>query len=180
MELYVFGAFLVITGMKLLTYAERKPDVSQNPVLRWMRRHLRITEIYHEGRFVIRRNGMRYVTPLFLVLILVETSDLVFAVDSIPAIYAVTEDPFIVFTSNIFAILGLRAIYFVLADVAEGFELITYGLAIILVFIGVKMLMADIYKVPIGLALALVTLLLGASIVASLLVRRRPRPRQRQ
>lgn len=170
--LYVFGAFLVITGIKMLAFAEQEPDLAKNPALRWMRSHLRVTDDYDRDRFLVRQNGLLYVTPLFLVLVLVEASDLIFAVDSIPAIFAVTSDPFIVFTSNIFAILGLRAMYFLLADVAGRFHLIKYGLASILVFIGTKMLIAEIYKIPIGIALGIVALILIASVVASLLVRR--------
>lgn len=171
--LYVFGAFLVITGIKMLALAEQAPDLTRNPILRWMRGHLRITDDYHGDRFVVRRNGLRYVTPLFLVLVLVEVSDLIFAVDSIPAIFAVTSDPFIVFTSNIFAILGLRAMYFLLADVAERFHLLKYGLALILVFVGVKMLLADLYKIPIGIALGVVAVIIAASVLASVAVKQR-------
>jgi tellurite resistance protein TerC len=171
--LYVFGAFLVITGIKMLVFAEQEPDLARNPVLRWMRGHLRITDEYHGERFTVRRDGALWFTPLFLVLVLIEISDLVFAVDSIPAIFAVTDDPFIVFTSNIFAILGLRAMYFLLADVADRFHLLKYGLAMVLVFIGAKMLLLDVYKIPIAVALGVVALVIGASVVASLLV---PRP----
>jgi tellurite resistance protein TerC len=170
--LYVFGAFLVVTGIKMLVFAEQEPDLARNPVLRWMRGHLRITEEYHAERFVVRRDGVLWFTPLFLVLVLIEVSDLVFAVDSIPAIFAVTDDPFIVFTSNIFAILGLRAMYFLLADVAGRFHLLKYGLALILVFIGAKMLLLDYYKIPVGAALGVVALVIGASVIASLLVPR--------
>ena len=170
--LYLFGAFLVITGIKMLVFAEQQPDLERNPVLRWMRGHLRITDGYHGECFTVRQNGMLWFTPLFLVLVLIEVTDLVFAVDSIPAIFAVTDDPFIVFTSNIFAILGLRAMYFLLADVAERFHLLKYGLAMILVFIGAKMLIIDFYKIPILIALGVVALLIVASVVASLLVRK--------
>jgi tellurite resistance protein TerC len=175
--LYVFGAFLVITGIKMLVFAEQEPDLTQNPLLRWMRGHLRITQQYHGEAFTVRRDGVLWFTPLFLVLVLIEFSDLVFAVDSIPAIFAVTNDPFIVFTSNIFAILGLRAMYFLLADVADRFHLLKYGLALILVFIGAKMLILDFYKIPILIALGVVALVIVASVVASLLVPRAPRRR---
>lgn len=170
--LYLFGAFLVITGIKMLVLAEQEPDLDRNPVLRWMRGHLRITDGYHGERFTVRQNGVLWFTPLFLVLVLIEISDLVFAVDSIPAIYAVTDDPFIVFTSNIFAILGLRAMYFLLADVADRFHLLKYGLAMILVFIGAKMLIIDFYKIPTLIALGVVALLIVTSVTASLLVRK--------
>jgi tellurite resistance protein TerC len=170
--LYVFGAFLAITGVKMLVFAEQEPDLARNPVLRWMRGHLRITDGYHGERFTLRQNGALWFTPLFLVLVLIEVTDLVFAVDSIPAIFAVTDDPFIVFTSNIFAILGLRAMYFLLADIADRFHLLKYGLALVLVFIGAKMLVLDVYKIPIALALGIVAIIIAASVVASLLVPR--------
>jgi len=175
--LYLFGAFLAITGIKMLVFAEQEPDLTKNPALRWMRRHLRITDGYRGERFVVRRNGALWFTPLFLVVALIEITDLVFAVDSIPAIFAVTDDPFIVFTSNIFAILGLRAMYFLLADIADRFHLLKYGLALVLVFIGAKMLLLDFYKVPIALALGVVAIIIAASVVASVLVPRdKPAP----
>ncbi|MEG2961640.1 MAG: TerC/Alx family metal homeostasis membrane protein, partial [Janthinobacterium sp.] len=127
--LYLFGAFLLITGMRMLVAADAEPDVANNPVLRFARRHLRVADGDHGERFFVAKNGLRYVTPLFLVLILIEVTDLVFAVDSIPAIFAITTDPFIVFTSNLFAIMGLRALYFLLVDVADRFHLLKYGLA---------------------------------------------------
>jgi len=145
-------------------------------VLRWMRGHLRISEEHHGEKFFVLRQGVRYATPLLLVLVLVETTDIIFAVDSIPAIFAVTDDPFIVFTSNIFAILGLRAMYFLLADMAQRFHLLKYGLAVILMFIGVKMLLIEIYKIPVAIALVIVALILLASVAASLLTSRRPIP----
>jgi tellurite resistance protein TerC len=140
-----------------------------------MRAHLRITGEHHGERFWVRRNGVLFATPLLIVLVLVEATDLVFAVDSIPAIFAVTGDPFIVFTSNICAILGLRAMYFLLADMADRFHLLKYGLAFILMFIGVKMLLLDVYKIPTGFALAIVFAILVASIVGSLTVEKPPR-----
>ena len=170
--LYVFGAFLVITGVKMLIFAERAVDLEKNPVLRWMRGHLRITHEYHGERFTLVKDGVRWFTPLFLVLVLIEVSDLIFAVDSIPAIFAVTKDPFIVFTSNIFAILGLRAMFFLLADLDTRFHLLKYGLALVLVFVGAKMLVADFYKVPIGMALGIVALILASSVTASLIATR--------
>ncbi len=166
--LYVFGAFLVITGIKMLVFAEARPDLERNPLLRWLRRHLRITSEFHGERFFLRQNGLLWATPMFLVLALIEASDVVFAVDSIPAIFAVTTDPFIVFTSNIFAILGLRALYFLLADMAERFHLLKYGLAIVLVFIGGKMLFAHWFHVPIQWSLSIVAGIILASIAASL------------
>lgn len=170
--LYVFGAFLVITGVKMLVFADKESDLSTNPLLRWLRGHLRVTDEYHGAAFSIRRDGVRWFTPMFLVLILIETSDVIFAVDSIPAIFAVTTDPFIVFTSNIFAILGLRALYFLLADMASRFHLLKYGLALVLVFVGSKMLVAHWYHIPVSLALGVVALTIGVSIIASLLATR--------
>ncbi len=171
--LYLFGAFLVITGIKMLIFAEAESNLADNPVLKWMRGHLRITLEYHGEKFTVMKDGVRWFTPLFLVLVLIETSDLVFAVDSIPAIFAVTTDPFIVFTSNIFAILGLRSMYFLLADLNDRFHLLKYGLAMVLVFVGSKMLIVDFYKVPIGLALGIVVLILTSSVVASLAATRK-------
>ncbi len=170
--LYIFGLFLLLTGIKMLIFGNREPDLEKNPILRWMRGHMNITNDYHGEKFFVLKQGMRYATPMFVVLVLVEATDLIFAVDSIPAIFAVTNDPFIVFTSNIFAILGLRAMYFLLVDMAERFHLLKYGLAVILMFIGVKMLLLDIYKIPVGIALGIVGLILLASVVASLVVSR--------
>ncbi len=166
--LYVFGAFLLYTGVHMVRAADDEPDLADNRILRWMRNHIRITDAYHQDRFFVVQQGLRYATPMFVVLVLVEITDVIFAVDSIPAIFAVTGDPFIVFTSNIFAILGLRAMYFLLADMAQRFHLLKYGLAAILVFIGVKMLLLDIYKIPTGIALGAVALILAISVVASL------------
>ena len=173
--LYLFGLFLAITGLKMLIFADKAADLEKNPVLKWMRRHLRITPGFHGERFTLTKDGVRWFTPLFLVLILIETSDVIFAVDSIPAIFAITTDPFIVFTSNIFAILGLRALYFLLADMADRFHLLKYGLALVLVFVGVKMLVADFYKVPIGIALGVVAIILLSSVAASLAATRNGR-----
>jgi tellurite resistance protein TerC len=171
--LYIFGLFLVITGIKMLVFSSHEPDLDKNPILRWMRGHMRITSEHHGEKFFVLKEGLRYATPLFVVLVLVEATDLVFAVDSIPAIFAVTNDPFIVFTSNIFAILGLRAMYFLLSDMAARFHLLKYGLAVILLFIGMKMLLIDVYKIPVVIALGVVGLILLTSVVASLLTFRR-------
>ena len=171
--LYIFGVFLVITGMRMLVMAEKTPDLEQNPVLKFARRHLRIAEGDHGEKFSVMKDGVRYFTPLFLVLILIEVTDLVFAVDSIPAIFAITTDPFIVFTSNIFAIMGLRALYFLLADVADRFHLLKYGLAMVLTFIGTKMLIMPWYHVPVAASLAIVAVLIGTSVVASLIATRK-------
>ena len=166
--LYLFGAFLVLTGAKMLWMADREPDLASNPLLRWLRGHLRVTDGLHGENFFVWQQGVRYVTPLFLVLILVEISDVIFAVDSIPAIFAITTDPFIVLTSNIFAIMGLRAMYFLLADFADRFVLLKYGLAVILLFIGAKMLLIDWIHIPIGLSLGVVALILIVSMLLSL------------
>ena len=173
--LYLFGAFLVITGIRMLVMAEKPPDLEKNPVLVFARKHLRITDGNHGESFMVTKDGVRYFTPLFLVLLLIEFTDLVFAVDSIPAIFAITTDPFIVFTSNIFAIMGLRALYFLLADVADRFHLLKYGLAMVLTFIGAKMLIAPWHHVPVGTSLAIVTILIGSSVVASLIATRNGR-----
>ncbi len=165
--LYVFGAFLLITGIKMWWMADKELDLNNNPVLNWFKRHFSVTNQLHGERFFVVENGVKMMTPLFLALIMVEISDIIFAVDSIPAIFAITSDPFIVLTSNIFAILGLRAMYFLLADMASRFSYIKYGLALVLIFIGVKMMLIDIYKIPIGISLATVALLIGGSVIIS-------------
>ncbi|MEI2457135.1 TerC family protein [Lysobacter firmicutimachus] len=167
--LYVFGAFLVITGIKMLLAAGKAPDLERNPVLRWMRGHLRLTHEYSGDKLSILRDGRRWFTPLFAVIVLIGVTDVIFAVDSIPAIFAITSDPFIVLTSNVFAVLGLRAMFFLLQGMADRFHLLPYGLAVVLVFIGVKMLLIDVYKIPILVSLLGVALIIGSSIVASLL-----------
>ncbi|MDQ1813873.1 TerC family protein [Massilia sp. CCM 9210] len=171
--LYLFGAFLLFTGLRMLVAVDQEPDVANNPILRFARRHLRVAEGDHSERFFITKDGLRYVTPLFLVLLLIEVTDLVFAVDSIPAIFAITTDPFIVFTSNLFAILGLRALYFLLVDVADRFHLLKYGLAMVLTFIGTKMLIMPWYHVPVQASLTVVAVLIAASCVASLFITRK-------
>ncbi len=171
--IYVFGLFLLVTGAKMLFFAGQKPDLEKNPALRWMRGHLPVSSGFEGDKFLFMRDGVRVYTPLFLVLVMIAVTDIVFAVDSIPAIFAITDDPFIVMTSNIFAVLGLRALYFVLADMADRFHLLSYGLAFVLMFIGVKMLLIDIFKIPVFLALGVVAALIAASIAASLLWRPR-------
>ena len=166
--LYVFGAFLVFTGIKMLVFAEAEPDLEQNPLLRWLRGHLRITAGFHGEKFFVRQNGLLWAKPMFLVLLLIEASDVIYAVDSIPAIFAVTTDPFIVFTSNIFAIMGLRALYFLLADMADRFHLLKYGLAIVLIFIGGKMLAAPWFHIPIQWSLSIVGAIILISVILSL------------
>lgn len=166
--LYLFGAFLVVTGIKMLIFAEVEPDLNNNPLLGWVKRHLRLTPDYRGEKFWVRENGVRVFTPLFLVLVMIELTDLIFAVDSIPAIFAITTDPFIVFTSNIFAILGLRAMYFMLVGMADRFHLLKYGLAMVLVFVGTKMLIADYYKIPVQLSLGMVIVIIATFMIASL------------
>lgn len=170
--IYIFGAFLIVTGLKFLRKSESAPSLEQNGLVRLARRFLPTTQGYEGQRFFVRRNGVRFMTPLFLVLLLIESTDLVFAVDSIPAIYAVTSDPFIVFTSNIFAILGLRALYFVLSGYLAGLAYLKPALAAVLVFVGSKMLLVDVYKIPALVSLAVIAGILGVAIAASLLVRR--------
>ncbi|WED43909.1 TerC family protein [Legionella cardiaca] len=166
--LYVFGAFLLISGMKLLFLGEEDHSLERNPILYWMRKYLRVTKTFHQEQFFVRKANQLYITPLFLVLVLIETSDLIFALDSIPAIFAITEDPFIIFTSNIFAILGLRAMYFLLVNMADRFHLLKYGIALILTFIGLKMLIAYWVKIPIFISLIVIVATLIISILFSL------------
>ena len=170
---YAFGGFLVITGVKLLLHRGDEIHPERNPVYRLFRRLVPAVSDYRGARFTVVENGKRYATPLLAVLVVVEATDVVFAVDSIPAIFAVTTDPFIVYTSNIFAILGLRALYFLLAGVMDKFHYLKVGLALVLCFVGVKMLLVDFYKIPIAASLAAVATLLAGSVAASLL---RPRP----
>lgn len=171
--LYLFGAFLLITGIKMLIFADANSDLEKNPILKWMRGHMNLTSDFDGEKFWVTRQGVRFYTPLFVVMILIGITDVVFAVDSIPAIFAITEDPFIVMTSNIFAILGLRAMYFLLADLKERFHLLTYGLGVILVFVGTKMLIVDWIKIPVGISLGIVGSILAISMVASLMTTRK-------
>jgi tellurite resistance protein TerC len=166
--LYVFGAFLVVTGWRMFRHRDEDPDPERNPVLRLVRRFVPSTDDYHGQRFWVKKAGRWVATPLFTVLVVVETSDIVFAVDSIPAIFAVTQEPFLIFTSNAFAILGLRAMYFLLADLMYRFVYLKIGLAAILVFVGVKMLLLDVYKIPIAVSLAVIALFITVAVVASL------------
>lgn len=165
---YIFGALLILTGLRLLR-ASGRPRPDRNPVLRLARRVMSVTDGYREGAFIIREAGRRTATPLLLALIAVETTDIIFAVDSIPAIFAITPDPFIVYTSNIFAILGLRALYFLLAGVVDRFHLLKVGLSVVLIFVGLKMLASGVVTIPIGVSLAAVAALIGGSILASVL-----------
>lgn len=168
--IYVFGAFLVLTGIKMGLQKERDIHPETNPVLKFFRRLMPIAEGYEEGSFFIWRAGRLFATPLFLVLLLVESTDLIFALDSIPAIFAVSMDPFIVYTSNVFAILGLRSLYFLLAGVMDLFRYLKLGLAAVLTFVGVKMMLVDVYKIPISFSLGVVFGILAISVVASVLI----------
>ena len=159
--LYIFGAFLVYTGFKFLTGHEQEPNIEEMPILKWLRKHLRITATMHGDQFMLRQNGVLWATPLLLVLILVEASDVIFAVDSIPAIFAVTSDPFIVLTANLMAILGLRAMFFLLAGAASKMHYLPYGLGIILLFIGGKMLLLDVIHLPIWISLGFIVITLA-------------------
>jgi tellurite resistance protein TerC len=168
--LYFFGAFLVFTGIKMWWAAGQEPDLESNPALKWIRRRIRIAPDYDGERFTTTIDGVRMVTPLAVVVVLVGIVDVIFAVDSIPAIFAITTDPFIVLTSNVFAILGLRAMYFLLAGMHDRFHLLTYGLAMVLVLIGVKMLLIDVYKIPVAWSLLATATILAATMVLSLLI----------
>ncbi|AIU87226.1 TerC family protein [Pectobacterium odoriferum] len=171
--LYVFGAFLLFTGLKMALAKEDGGEIGDKPLVRWLRSRLRMTDSIENEKFFVRRNGILYATPLFLVLIMVEISDVIFAVDSIPAIFAVTTDPFIVLTSNLFAILGLRAMYFLLAGVAERFSLLKYGLAVILIFIGTKMMLIDIFHIPVAISLGVVASILVITMLINVWVNKR-------
>ncbi len=166
--LYLFGAFLVLTGIKMWWAADKEPDLESNPALKLLRRIMPVGRQFDGEKFFTVENGKRLATPLFLVICLVGLTDVIFAVDSIPAIFAITMDPFIVLTSNIFAILGLRAMYFLLAAVAAKFHLLSYGLAVVLVFIGTKMLLIDLYKIPVLVSLGVVVVILAVTMVWSL------------
>jgi len=167
--IYIFGAFLVFTGIKMITQKDKKMEPEKNPVIKLARKIFNVTETLHEDKFFIKQSGKRYVTPLFLVLILIEVTDLIFAVDSIPAILAITQDRFIVYTSNVFAILGLRSLYFALSHIVHRFIYLSYGLAVILIFVGVKMILADFFKIPVYISLLIIALILALSIALSLL-----------
>jgi len=167
--IYIFGAFLVYTGIKMGVAGDTKIEPEKNPVLRFVRRFIPLTDNYDKGKFFVKKAGKKLGTPLFVVLIVVETTDIVFAVDSIPAIFAITLDPFIVYTSNVFAILGLRALYFALAGLMDMFYYLKYGLSAILAFVGVKMLISGFYKIPDMMALGVIAFLLAISIIFSIL-----------
>ena len=166
--IYIFGALLVVTGIRMAVKQDEEFDGEQNPVVRFVRRFLPVTSSYRDEHFFTREEGRRFATPLFLVLVLVEVTDLIFAIDSIPAIFGITRDPFLVFTSNIFAVMGLRSLFFLLASVVTKFHLLKYGLAVILTFVGAKMLAEHWIHIPILVSLGIVVGVLAASIGASL------------
>ncbi|KAF1701425.1 hypothetical protein CSC68_08735 [Pseudoxanthomonas suwonensis] len=166
--LYVFGAFLLLTGAKMWSAAGEEPDLGKNPVLSWMTTHVPFVRRYHGNAMWLGRGSRRRFTPLFIVVVMIGITDVIFAVDSIPAIFAITLDPFIVLTSNVFAVLGLRAMFFLLAGMAERFHLLPYGLAVVLVFIGAKMLLVDLYKIPVLWSLGVVGAILATTIALSL------------
>jgi tellurite resistance protein TerC len=163
--IYFFGAFLVYTGYKMFTTSAADMHPEDNPLVRWFIRRGKVTHELHGEKFFIQVNGKTLATPLFLCLLSVEFTDLIFAVDSIPAIFAITDDPFIVYTSNVFAILGLRSLYFALEGVITRFPYLRYGLALVLVFIGIKMLLVDVFKVPVAISLGVIALLLTGSLM---------------
>lgn len=167
--IYVFGAFLIFTGIRMGIQRDEEAHPENNPVLKLARRFIPFTDQMVEDRFLVRRAGKMLATPLLLVLILVETTDLIFAVDSIPAIFAVTQDPFIVYTSNVFAILGLRSLYFVFANIIDKFHYLKLGLAVILTYVGVKMVLVDIYKIPTFISLLVIAVILGIAVIASII-----------
>ena len=166
--IYIFGALLIFTGYKMFNHSNTRIDPEKNPVLRFFKKFMPVTPDLHGDRFFTKIDGRRYATPLFLVLILIETTDLIFAVDSIPAILAITQDQFIVYTSNVFAILGLRSLYFALAGVVHRFWLLSYGLAVVLIFVGIKMILIDLYKIPIEWSLLFIATIIAGSIFLSL------------
>jgi tellurite resistance protein TerC len=172
--LYLFGGFLVITGIRMAFHGQGEIHPDRNPVVRVARRVVPVTEGYEGPRFFVRRQGTLWVTPLLIVLLIIESTDLIFALDSIPAIFAITLDPFIVFSSNVFAIMGLRALYFLVGGSVQRFAYLKYGLAAVLGFVGLKMLVAGVYEIPVVMSLVVIVALLAASVAASLLVTATP------
>lgn len=174
--IYIFGAFLVFTGIKILSQGDIQLDPEKNPLLKFMRKIFRVTPTFEGDNFFIKRDGLIWATPLFMVVIMIEATDLVFAVDSIPAILAVSDDSFIVYTSNVFAILGLRSLYFALAGMEKFFTYLKYGLSAILVFVGIKMCIVDLYKIPIEISLAFIVLTLSVAVLASMIMQKDHKP----
>ncbi|MBK6346493.1 MAG: TerC family protein [Bacteroidales bacterium] len=171
--IYIFGAILLYTGYKMFKHNNAKIEPEQNPLIRFTRKYMPVTSELHGERFFTRLNGKWHATPLFLVLLLIETTDLIFAVDSIPAILAITQDQFIVYTSNVFAILGLRSLYFALAGIVHRFWLLSYGLAVVLIFVGIKMIIIDFYKIPVEWSLLFIAMTITASVVLSLKIKKK-------
>jgi len=168
--IYIFGGFLIFTGIRMVTSAEAKLDIDRNPFMRLVRKLFRVTPAFHEDKFFTKIDGLLWATPLFLVVVMIEATDLIFAVDSIPAILAISDDPFIVYTSNVFAILGLRSLYFALSGIENYFRFLKYGLAVILVFVGTKMCIADFVKIPVEISLIVIVFVLGISMLASVVI----------
>ena len=166
--IYIFGAFLIFTGIRMSMKQDENVQPDKNPVVKFFRKFMPVTENFEEDKFFVRRAGKLFATPLFLILLIVESTDLIFAVDSIPAIFAVTQESFIVYTSNVFAILGLRALYFLLANIMGKFQYLKYGLSAVLTFVGIKMVIVDLYHIPVGISLIVIASILTISIVASL------------
>ena len=171
--IYIFGAFLIFTGIRFITQNDIKLDPDKNPVVKLVRKLFRVTDEYKGANFFVTIDKRLWATPLFVVVILIEISDLVFAVDSIPAILAISDDSFIVYTSNVFAVLGLRSLYFALAGIEKYFKFLKYGLAVVLIFVGIKMCITDIFKIPIEISLSFIVLTLGISLFASMLLQKK-------
>jgi tellurite resistance protein TerC len=171
--IYIFGAFLVVTGVRMLIAGDAKLEPEKNPLVKLARKLFPFTPTFEGDRFFVRRDAKLWATPLFLVVILIEATDLIFAVDSIPAIIAISDDPFIVYTSNVFAILGLRSLYFALSGIEKYFQYLKYGLSAILIFVGVKMSITDLYKIPINLSLIVIVVILAVAMLASVLVQKK-------
>jgi tellurite resistance protein TerC len=171
--IYVFGGFLIFTGIRMVFSNDKPVNLEENPLVRLVRRMFPVTESFEGDKFFVKRAGKTWATPLFIVVMLIEGTDLIFAVDSIPAIISISDDPFIVYTSNVFAILGLRSLYFALAGIEKYFTYLKYGLATILVFVGIKMVIADFYKIPVEISLIVISFLLAISMIASVLVKKK-------
>ena len=171
--IYIFGGFLIYTGIKIATQGDVKVNPEKNPLVKLARKLFRVTKDFEGSKFFVKHNGLLYATPLFIVVIMIEFTDLIFAVDSIPAILAISDDPFIVYTSNVFAILGLRSLYFALAGLEQFFTYLKYGLAAILVFVGTKMCIADLYKIPIEISLAFIVITLSMAVLASMALQKK-------
>ncbi len=178
--IYVFGGFLVFTGIRMVSSGDQNLHPEQNPLMKLARRIFPVTEKFEEDKFFIKRSGKLWATPLFLVVVLIEGTDLIFAVDSIPAILAISDDSFIVYTSNVFAILGLRSLYFALAGIEKYFQYLKYGLAAVLVFVGIKMCLTDIYKIPVEISLIVIVFILTIAMLASVIFRKPEQKESRQ